>query len=196
MTDPAPFVGDHPALDFLNSTGALPEQLATGADLLNWLERASMIDAAAATRFRGDPAWSAELDIVAKGARALREWLRAFVQRHAGKVLPPEAEAELGPLNLLLAEDRSYVRVGAGPAGLTARRLNRWERPEDLLQPIAAAIADLVCHADFRLIRSCEGTGCTLMFLDRTKAHARRWCSMALCGNRAKAAAHRARQRH
>lgn len=54
-------------------------------------------------------------------------------------------------------------------------------------------VHDLVCHADFRLIRACEGTACTLMFLDRTKAHARRWCSMAVCGNRAKAAAHRAR---
>ncbi|MGO9268383.1 MAG: CGNR zinc finger domain-containing protein [Candidatus Binataceae bacterium] len=31
------------------------------------------------------------------------------------------------------------------------------------------------------------------MFLDRTKAHARRWCSMAVCGNRAKAA-HRSRR--
>ena len=30
-------------------------------------------------------------------------------------------------------------------------------------------------------------------FLDRTKGHARRWCSMAVCGNRAKAEAHRAR---
>jgi predicted RNA-binding Zn ribbon-like protein len=195
MADPVPFLGDHPALDFLNSTGALPEQLATGLELLLWLERAEMIDAAAAARFRGDPALAAQLDIMAKGARALREWLRGFVQRHAGKPLAPEVEAELGPLNLLLAEDHSFTRVGAGPAGLIARRLRRWERPEDLLQPLAAAIADLVCHADFRLIRACEGSGCTLIFLDRTKAHARRWCSMALCGNRAKAAAHRARQR-
>jgi predicted RNA-binding Zn ribbon-like protein len=62
-----------------------------------------------------------------------------------------------------------------------------------LLQPLAEAIADLVSHADFRLIRACEGSACTLMFLDKTKAHARRWCSMALCGNRAKVAAHRAR---
>ena len=54
-------------------------------------------------------------------------------------------------------------------------------------------VHDLVCHTDFRLIRACEGTACTLMFLDRTKAHARRWCSMAVCGNRAQAAAHRAR---
>jgi predicted RNA-binding Zn ribbon-like protein len=50
-----------------------------------------------------------------------------------------------------------------------------------------------MCHADFRLIRACEGSACTILFLDRTKAHARRWCSMAICGNRAKVAAYRAR---
>jgi predicted RNA-binding Zn ribbon-like protein len=66
-----------------------------------------------------------------------------------------------------------------------------------LLHPIAEAAAALICNRDFRLIRSCEGAVCTLVFLDRTKAHARRWCSMAVCGNRAKAAAHRAkRARH
>ena len=48
---------------------------------------------------------------------------------------------------------------------------------------------------DFSLVRKCEGEGCTLWFLDLSKAHARRWCSMAVCGNRAKAAAHRARAR-
>ncbi len=65
------------------------------------------------------------------------------------------------------------------------RRIRRWESPDELLLPIAEAAADLVCSADFRLIRACEGHACTLLFLDRTKAHGRRWCSMAVCGNRA-----------
>jgi predicted RNA-binding Zn ribbon-like protein len=192
-------VGDHPAVDFLNTYGTpdgVPtEWLATGAALLNWLEQAELIDAATASRFRADEAVTVRLEAVAIGARALREWLRGFVRRHAGQPLGPEAAAELGPLNLLLAEDRRYARVSGAAEGLTLQHLHRWETPEELLQPIAGVIADLVCHADFRLIRSCEGQGCSLMFLDRTKAHARRWCSMALCGNRAKAAAHRARQR-
>jgi predicted RNA-binding Zn ribbon-like protein len=202
MTEPLPAplaVGDHPAMDFLNThatPGGVPtEWLTTGADLLNWLEQADLIDSETAARFRADEAAKAQLDVVAKGARALREWLRAFVRRHAGQALTAAAEAELGPLNLLLAGDKGFARVSGGAEGLGLQRLRRWETPEELLQPIAAAIADLVCHADFRLIRACEGHDCTLMFLDRTKAHARRWCSMALCGNRAKAAAHRARKR-
>jgi len=196
---PAAQVGDHPAMDFLNThatpNGVSTEWLATGTDLLTWLEQANLIDVETAARFRADKAAAAQLDVVAKGARALREWLRALVRRHAGRPLTATAETELGPLNLLLAGDKSYARVAGGPEGLAVQRLRRWETPEELLQPIAAAIADLVCQADFRLIRACEGHDCTLMFLDRTKAHARRWCSMALCGNRAKAAAHRARKR-
>jgi predicted RNA-binding Zn ribbon-like protein len=71
--------------------------------------------------------------------------------------------------------------------------VQRWTAPEQLLQPLAEAISDLICHADFRRIRNCNGSDCALMFLDRTKAGGRRWCSMTTCGNRAKVAAHRAR---
>jgi len=53
-------------------------------------------------------------------------------------------------------------------------------------------MADLVCDADFTVGRNCQGPTCTMLFLDTTKGRARRWCSMAVCGNRAKQAKHRA----
>ncbi|MEA1676394.1 CGNR zinc finger domain-containing protein [Nitrospirillum sp. BR 11163] len=211
---PAPmFVGDHLAMDFLNSV-ALPESpvewLRNGSDLVEWLERAGAVDAPVAQRFRAQA--GPELDAVAAQARALREWFRGLVKTHAGRALTAEAAgAALAPLNQLLARDDSRMQVlpaggplthphhvqapGAIPNGLTLTRVRRWTTPEQLLQPIALAMADLVTQADFRLVKACESHSCTLMFLDRTKAHARRWCSMAVCGNRAKAAAHRARAR-
>ncbi len=196
---PAFFVGNHLAIDFLNSTatpvGVRTEWLRDGADLLDWLEQARAIERAAAAKFRTESDRRA-LDAVAGQARELREWLRGFVERHLGRELKADAAGELGPLNRLLAEDNGYWQVGIGPHGsLERRRVRRWTSPEQLLQPLAEAIGDLVCHEDFRLIRACEGAACTLMFLDRTKAHRRRWCSMAICGNRAKAGAHRARAR-
>jgi predicted RNA-binding Zn ribbon-like protein len=69
----------------------------------------------------------------------------------------------------------------------------RWHSPETLLLPIAEVMAQLVCTEDFSHVKACEGPTCTLLFADRTRGHARRWCSMALCGNRAKQAAHRHR---
>jgi predicted RNA-binding Zn ribbon-like protein len=200
-------LGDHLALDFLNTvatpSGASLEWLTDGADLIDWLQRAGAIDESIAGHFCGQ---RQELDAVAVRARELREWFRAFVTRHAGSVCAPSALRELLPLNRLLAEDEVYGQVAGGAKrgtrgqGVSARCLQwiqhrRWNNPQRLLQPVAEAIGDLVCNADFRLIRACEGAGCTLVFYDRTKGHVRRWCSMSACGNRAKAAAHRARVR-
>ncbi len=211
MSRPAAlFVGSHPALDFLNSTstpsGVRTEWLRNGAGLVDWSEGAGLIDRPTAMIFRAKGADPGALDAVAERARSVREWLRAVVERHAGSPLGADVVDELVLLNHLLAQDESCWQVEAGGRDasggdgldrhpLRRRRVRRWTAPEQLLQPIAEAIGDLLCRADFRLIRACEATACTLMFLDGTKAHARRWCSMAVCGNRAKAAAHRARMR-
>jgi predicted RNA-binding Zn ribbon-like protein len=198
---PAFFVGEHLALDFLNTIatprGAPIEWLSNGKDLIDWLEQGGSIEPAFAARIQE---WSNDaLDEVARQARDFRKWLRGFVTARMGKPLRATAIA-LAPLNELLARDNSFQQVEtAGRAALDGRRLllrrvHRWEDPGELLQPLAEAAADLICNQDFQMIRSCEGSACVLLFLDRTKAHARRWCSMAVCGNRAKAAAHRARR--
>ena len=194
---PAPiFVGDHLAMDFLNSvampSGMQTEWLANGIDLIDWLERSGAVVPATVAGFRTGRLQ--ELDAVAGRARVLREWLRGFVRGHSDGVLDADAVVELAPLNRLLATDDSYSQIIEDVVGgPRMQRVGRWTAPGQLLQPVALAIADLVCNEDLRRIRTCEGAVCTLMFLDRTKAHARRWCSMAACGNRAKAAAHRAR---
>ncbi len=59
---------------------------------------------------------------------------------------------------------------------------------------IARSAAELLATGDLSLVKTCEGGGCILLFYDTTKSHTRRWCSMAGCGNREKAAAHYRRQ--
>ena len=73
--------------------------------------------------------------------------------------------------------------------------MRRWRSPDSLLLPVGEVLAQLVCTEDFANVKACEGPACTLLFADHTRGHARRWCSMALCGNRAKQAAHRNRLR-
>ena len=213
MADPRPapfFVGDDLALDFLNSVaapwGREIEWLADGGDLLAWLEQADAVPATAMAQLRARLG-PRELDAVASRARELREWFRRFVLDHAGKPLGRRALRELEPVNRLLERDQAYRQIdvtspadgdrheGNGDArhALRWRPMRRWHAPEAVLLPIAAAIGELVCEKDFTLVRRCEGHACTLFFLDVSKGHARRWCSMAICGNRAKAAAHRAR---
>jgi predicted RNA-binding Zn ribbon-like protein len=198
---PAFFIGDHLSLDFLNTAasprGVLLEWLSDGNDLVCWLQEARAIEPAAAAKMR--QSGSESLDEVAGHARQFRQWLRGFVTARMGKPLRATAAA-VAPLNELLAGDSSFQRMETTGRNVEEirrprlRRVQRWENPRELLDPIARAAADLICNQDFRLVRSCEGTACVLLFLDRTKAHVRRWCSMAVCGNRAKAAAHRARR--
>jgi predicted RNA-binding Zn ribbon-like protein len=208
---PAPFfIGDDLALDFLNSVaapwGQKIEWLGNGGDLVSWLEQAHAVPAGVAVHFRKDTNLRA-LDAVASQARELREWFRTFVSDRAGKPLDPASLNELAPLNQLLGRDESYRQIalalppaaeaidGDGHSALHWQHRRHWRTPEALLLPIAEAMGDLVCRKDFILVRRCEGPTCTLWFYDVSKGHARRWCSMAVCGNRAKAAAHRARAR-
>ena len=94
----------------------------------------------------------------------------------------------------LLERDETFSRISGGDGGrLELRATRRWRSPESLLAPIAEALARFVCEEDFANVRACEGHNCTLMFADHTRRRARRWCSMAICGNRAKQAAHRDR---
>jgi predicted RNA-binding Zn ribbon-like protein len=97
----------------------------------------------------------------------------------------------------LLERDEAFtqvVRNGDGDlAPLELRTMRRWRSPESLLLPIGEALAQFVCTEDFSHVKACEGPACTLMFVDHTRGRARRWCSMAACGNRAKQAAHRQR---
>ena len=141
-----------------------------------------------------------ELDEVADQARALREWFRGFVRKHMGRPLAPRALHELDPLNRLLARDEAFSQISRHRHGegnrLELLAMRRWRSPESLLLPIGEALAKFVCEEDFANVKACGGHACTLMFADRTRRRARRWCSMAICGNRAKQAAHRSRLRN
>jgi predicted RNA-binding Zn ribbon-like protein len=55
-----------------------------------------------------------------------------------------------------------------------------------MLWPIARAAADLLASLDVALVRACSSPTCQWLFLDTSKNHHRRWCSMKQCGNRAK----------
>jgi predicted RNA-binding Zn ribbon-like protein len=197
---PAIFVGNAPGLDFLNSI-ATPidtqvDWIDDGEGLLSWLEQAQLVpaDAVKSILVHARPG---RLDKVADQARSLREWFRGFVRQHMGRPLAAEAIAQLEPLNRLLARDETFSRIIPQPRGgngpLQLQIVRRWPAPEALLLPIGQTLAQLVCTEDFSNVKACEGHPCTLLFADRTRGHARRWCSMAICGNRAKQAAHRHR---
>ena len=197
--EPWAAVGDHLALDFLNTT-AMPrdvpfEWIGNGRDLLEWTGSAGALSAADSKRIAAS--WPAkELDMVAVQAIELREWFRAVLVRAKDKGTAALATKDLKRLNAMLAQSASYRQIepDASSGGLRMVAVRPLRQAHEVLEPIAAAMADLICTGDLDLVHRCENPSCTLWFYDRTKGHRRRWCSQAVCGNRAKVAAFRRRQ--
>jgi predicted RNA-binding Zn ribbon-like protein len=193
-------------LDLLNSVVTIDrriDRLETGEGLLAWLEQARLVPAKVAQALRAT-AFPGELDAVAAEARVLREWFRCFVLAYKGKPLAEEVLEELKPLNQILEREEAFSTIAAraedeqgaenpSVSALEMHQQRHWRTPASLLLPIARAMADLTCSADFSLVKECEGPACTILFLDTTHGHVRRWCSMAECGNRAKQGAYRIR---
>lgn len=122
--------------------------------------------------------------------RELRAALRAACLAHAGTPLPPEDE---NTLHRLLADAPLVLTVDAqgtaalspdaslsGVAALTAR--------------IAAGIAAAAGGGQWTRLKACKAADCRWVYYDHSPAGQRRWCSMAVCGSRAKMRAYRAKQ--
>jgi len=192
--DPAPhpqsgplFVGDHLALDFVNTSFGVgadhQECLGSDAQVLDWLRRAGL------------PATPSKPGRPGALLAAALELRNAAVQLVTTR--KTHRMSEIAVLNRIMAAGSAYSElVWTQPERrLTLQLHNRLERVESLLVPVAQAVAELLTEGDLSLVRQCEGSDCVLWFYDHTKAHRRRWCSMAHCGNRMKVAAFRARQR-
>ena len=194
---PPLFLAGHPALDFLNTRptlrGAPEERLGDGRALARWLEQAGLLggeSAAGLERRLGAEA----LDAAAAEARKLREWARDWLSRRQ-KAPRRNYVAERRRLNRILESARSHRELVATADGLKLEERPRLETAEDLVGLLASQLAALMANEPPALVKRCAGADCTLWFVDRTKAHGRLFCSAAVCGNRAKVAAYRERQR-
>jgi predicted RNA-binding Zn ribbon-like protein len=190
-------LGGHPAIDFLNTSlapdGEPVEKIPDGKSYLTWLTAVGLLDAARASKLARRFGTEA-LDAAAAEARRTREWARAFLVRWRAR---PNGnyDEEIGTLNKLLARDVHSSAVHATEDGLSMIESPQIANPEALVALLAGQIAALITTEQPSLVRECAGSACTLWFLDRTKAHRRMFCSASACGNRAKVAAFRERQR-
>jgi predicted RNA-binding Zn ribbon-like protein len=180
----APQVGDHLALDLLNtearSQGHAVDFWTTGEAVQRWLVRQGVATA--------DALGETPTDLLVRG-RALRAAVREAIAAH--KAGGPVA---VDVLNDYLQAYQTSPRLQRDEAGAMALvRVARGDATASLLGPVAEAAAELLAEGDFSLVRQCEHPDCILWFYDRTKSHKRRWCSMAQCGNRHKAATFRKR---
>jgi predicted RNA-binding Zn ribbon-like protein len=184
-------------LDFINTEmiqhGQRVDLLTDFSAFLSWLERAHIIDheeAEAARRQWGSrPEGRGLLD----QARLFRNSLRDMVERIVTRRAVPQSALE--KINRLLRDRVGYRQVSRVRRRFESRFISETGGPTRLLVPLAEAAGDLLCGAESRLIKKCKNPACILYFYDTTKNHARSWCSMRICGNRMKVAAHYRRKR-
>jgi predicted RNA-binding Zn ribbon-like protein len=182
-------IGGHPALDFCNTRAGwgapVPkEYLASYDHLAVWTREVGLFGARDVAAFRraarADPA---EAGTVLAGALALRQAAYAVLlgSRSGAAFSVVEARAR--------AARASSTLRRTSPAAAT---LARWKLPLDgvhtPLLAVAAQLDDLLCSPLSGAVAACPGSGCGWLFADLRRR--RRWCDMAVCGNRAKARKH------
>ncbi|MGD9528967.1 CGNR zinc finger domain-containing protein [Pseudonocardia sp.] len=185
------FLGGHVALDFVNTVmvenGEVVDRLTSPGDLAAWVAVSDL-----GPRYGTPDTIGPAVYAQAIGLRgALKAGLDALV------VGEPVPDATVATLNAILRNAPGSQLRRSGPEGL--RHVLRVDLAADagpLPWLLADAAATLLAGEDAGRLRRCANCDtCVLMFLDTSRSHTRRWCSMELCGNRSKVAAHHARRR-
>ena len=184
-------------LDFANTWGdrerPATERLATYGDLLAFAHAACGLEGpeleALNARALARPLRAAA---ALRRALALREALyRLFSSQARGRAA---GAADLDELNDLLGAALAHLRVESREAAFKWAWSGVAENLDAPLWPILRSAAELLASPRRAQIRECDGAQCTWLFLDLSRARSRRWCSMASCGNRAKARRHHQRR--
>jgi predicted RNA-binding Zn ribbon-like protein len=185
-----PLEGGHLALDFVNTIGGLRDDLPSPddelfesyEDLVAWWVRLGVVseaDARALLRAAGRDERGARRAL--RRARDLRELLYAIFRPIADGAEPP---AEL--LDELRDAERNALASARLAPGRSAMRWT-WPPPHDLddpLLPIAHAAVELLTSGPLDHVKICGN--CRWLFLDQSRNHSRRWCSMDECGTQMK----------
>ena len=186
------------SLDFANTknwhASAAPEEyLHSYADLLDWGEQAGLVTHESVIRlnqFANER--PEESQTTYDLAIQIRETIyRIFSHRYAGEPIP---EADLALLNSVVRQAMSHLKLTTQGSEFQWEWIPEIEGADLILWSVARAAAALLTSDKVSRVRECEDDrGCGYLFIDQSKNHSRRWCSMESCGNRAKARRHYSR---
>ena len=187
------FIGDDPALDFVNTIDnrddpeRRKELLSSYADLVAWGRGAGLLAEAEAERLRLKAAKSsAQARAAVRRAKILREALYRIFSAVAEERQP--APRDVGLLDSFDKQAMAHRRIGRQEQGGYGWQ---WRTDGDdldlVLWQVAKAGAELLTSDLVYNVRACAAERCRWLFVDTSRNHARRWCDMSICGNREKA---------
>jgi len=179
-------------LDFINTLDNRPtepnELLKSFLDLARFGEDTGILTPAQADSFiERSQAMPTAAEQTLRSAIEMREAMFAVFSAVVNKQpVPKDALAKLNGSIQYAAQHTQLVPANGG----FAWEFDRIPSPErcldPMLWPITRATADLLASSQLPFVRACSSPTCEWLFLDTSKNHRRRWCSMKQCGNRAK----------
>lgn len=185
-------------LDFANTVSwrrsVVPiERLGSYHDLSSWARQVGLVTRRDEPRLRQEAAvHQRRSQQTLAMARSLRETIFAIVAAITERRLPEGRE---------LRSLERWVRSAVRHSRLVTRgRGYRWEAHHEtdpiqrVLWTIALSASELLASDDVHRVGQCSGRDCRWLWIDRTRNLSRKWCDMAVCGNRAKARRHYARR--
>ena len=199
VASPFVLIGERLWLDFVNSDdvrrGARVDLLRDFDALLRFLETVGLLDQERAhgmrRRAQQQPAGAAAALV---DARRVRAALRALAER--GVQSEKVRWDALTEINRVLGRSAGTRRLESRVDGSFARAfVPVGDAFAGLIIPIVESAADALIAGELARVRRCSDTRCSRVFFDATRNGRRRWCDMATCGNRAKAARFRERER-
>ena len=182
-------IGGHPALDFCNTRAgwgsSTPKEYLRSYDhLAVWTREVGLLDPATVARLLATAAADGSAaNAVLSDALTLREATYAVA-------LGSPAPRSFGLVARQASAARCAAMLALQPPGSPS--IARWVLLEQgvnaPLLAVAAQVDDLLNSPLSTAIGACPGRGCGWLFADPRRR--RRWCDMAVCGNRAKARRH------
>ena len=179
-------LGGRLGIDFAN---AAPSDAALSWEkLIHFLEATEIIAADRGAQLlvlpRSDPGAAEVLLLKARRlAAALREAFPALLRKQ--RIVSEWME----PINEILRITEGHDELVSRASGWQLEFVARRGGLDWLLAAVARSGAEIIAEGSHGRLRRCANSRCGLFFYDTSRTHLRRWCSMALCGNRNKVAA-------
>ncbi len=174
------FIADRPVLDFVATLAERgttnEEKLATPADLIAWATEAGIVH---------DVRTLSEEQL--RHAQRVRDAIFGLIASAIDHT--PPRDADRATVNSAAAKPKPVFHLDSRGT------LHRTGGLEAMLAALATDCLDLIDSPDRTQLHWCDDHRCTRPFIDRSHGRRRRWCGMKGCGDRAKAAAYRQRQR-
>jgi predicted RNA-binding Zn ribbon-like protein len=198
MTDfipPYHYVSVDTALDFVDTIetehGELVDRFTSTADAIDWLREHGLLHEPVEPEVRAlrrpGPESDRALVRIRRVREALREILTASIEHR------PAAGRAIDVVNRAMLARQKFILV-CGPEGKLDHR-HEGDAIDDVLARLTERVARQTISPDVDRLRMCASDTCDWIFYDTSRTGRRRWCDMNTCGNRAKAARHRARTR-